>query len=79
MTGGGHHHAPMPSDWRFTVQSIAIENRTLSINKGQYKFVKELGSGAFGSVYAARTVPDSRFIDSLVCMHTSFSLIQIER
>jgi len=32
----------------------------VTINQEQYKFGKELGSGAFGAVYSARRVPDSQ-------------------
>lgn len=38
---------------------MALEGRALQVNKGQYKFGHELGSGAFGTVYSARRVPDS--------------------
>jgi serine/threonine protein kinase len=32
----------------------------VTINKEQYKFGKELGSGAFGAVYSARHASDSQ-------------------
>jgi len=32
----------------------------VTINKEQYRFGKELGSGAFGAVYSARRVLDSQ-------------------
>ena len=49
-------------DWRFTIRNISIENRVLTVNKDQYLFKKELGSGAFGCVYSARHLPDSKLI-----------------
>jgi hypothetical protein len=49
----------LPSDWRFTIRNLSMERRAITINKDQYKFGKELGSGAFGSVYSVRHVPDS--------------------
>ncbi|CAF4590096.1 unnamed protein product, partial [Rotaria magnacalcarata] len=47
------------SDWRYTIQTIAMERRLIPVNKSQYKFRKELGAGAFGSVYSARRISDS--------------------
>jgi hypothetical protein len=32
----------------------------VTINQEQYKFGKELGSGAFGAVYTARRLSDSQ-------------------
>jgi hypothetical protein len=56
----GNQLAILPSDWRYTIRTIAIERRTVTINKEQYRFGKELGSGAFGAVYSARRVLDSQ-------------------
>ncbi len=57
--GAGNQVASLPNDWRYTIRTISIERRQLTINNDQYRFGKELGSGAFGAVYSARHVPDS--------------------
>jgi serine/threonine protein kinase len=44
---------------------MPLENKTVPINKNQYYFNKKLGNGAFGSVYAARRLPDSKSIPFL--------------
>ena len=58
-TGAGNQ-GMVSDNWRFTFRTIAIERRTLPINKDQYQFGKELGSGAFGAVYSARKMSDSQ-------------------
>lgn len=45
---------------RHTIRTISLEHRVVTINKHQYNFGKELGSGAFGAVYSARTARDSK-------------------
>ncbi len=54
------NQAGLASGWRFTIRTISIERRVIPINNDQYKFGRELGSGAFGAVYSARHVPDSQ-------------------
>ncbi len=54
---GSHHH-----DWRYTIQSIPIFNKTLTIHKERYDVGKMLGQGAFGEVYNARRLSDSKTI-----------------
>ena len=61
----GHHHNAATPDWRYTIRTISIEDRTLTIDKDQYRFGKELGAGAFGSVYAAQRVADSNLPKTL--------------
>jgi hypothetical protein len=56
-------HAPVPQDGKaFVIQSIPIVNRTITIHKHQYNFDRQLGRGYFGEVYAARHLPDSKFV-----------------
>jgi len=48
----------LPTDWRYTIQSIVMDSRLIKINESHYKFSRELGTGAFGAVYAARRTTD---------------------
>ncbi|UJR29125.1 hypothetical protein I4U23_010339 [Adineta vaga] len=54
--------AALQSNWRHALQNLELEGRELSINKGQYKFGHELGSGAFGTVYSARRLEDNKAV-----------------
>ncbi|CAM4760791.1 unnamed protein product [Rotaria magnacalcarata] len=58
--GAENPPASPSSDWRYTIQTIAMERRLIPVNKSQYKFRKELGAGAFGSVYSARRISDNK-------------------
>jgi hypothetical protein len=66
ITDVEHQLPALPNDWRFTIRTVAIDHKVLSINKDQYKFGKELGSGAFGSVYSARHATTSEPRDLLL-------------
>ncbi|CAF1555552.1 unnamed protein product [Adineta ricciae] len=50
------------SNCRKTIENLALQGRALPINRGQYKFGHELGSGAFGTVYSARRVQDNKAV-----------------
>ena len=54
--------AASPADnWRFVIKTMSLENRALKINRDHYNFSKELGEGAFGSVYSARQLSNSQY------------------
>jgi hypothetical protein len=48
--------------WHYTIQSIPIVNKTVTIHKNRYDVGKMLGKGAFGEVYVARRLSDSKFL-----------------
>ncbi|CAF3473112.1 unnamed protein product [Rotaria socialis] len=60
VPGAGNPPASLPSDWRYTIQTVVMERRLVPVNKDQYKFHAELGAGAFGSVYSARRISDHK-------------------
>ncbi len=60
------------NDWRYTVQSIPIVNKTVTIHKHRYDVGKMLGKGAFGEVYIARRLPDSKFLVLFFFFSNSF-------
>jgi serine/threonine protein kinase len=71
--GDGNYALPLSNDWRYTIQSIPIVNRVVTINNNQYKFGQKLGTGGFGSVYAALRLPNSNTFFSLF-YHISISI-----
>ncbi|CAF3918519.1 unnamed protein product [Rotaria sp. Silwood2] len=58
--GAENQLVPLPDDWRYTIQNMMLEGRIIPIHKDNYKFRKEVGSGAFGSVYSARRVSNHK-------------------
>lgn len=75
LTAIENQAAALPTGWRYTIQTLVMEKRIFSINKEQYQFSRELGSGAFGSVYSARRISDSELNVSFT-LNGSFFLIQ---
>ena len=63
--------AGLSNSWRYTIQTIPITNRVVTIHNHQYSFDKRLGTGTFGEVYAARRLPDSKlyFIVMFILKH----------
>ena len=71
---GERRHGVSVPNLRYTIRTVNIENRMLTIDREQYRFGRELGSGAFGSVYAAQRASDSNLKVSCVShLSSSFS------
>lgn len=68
----------LPTDWRYTIQSIVMDHRLIKINEDSYKFTRELGSGAFGSVYSARNSADNKSVAIKVVSLVSLSSAEAE-
>ncbi|CAF4543887.1 unnamed protein product, partial [Rotaria socialis] len=56
VPGAGNPPASLPSDWRYTIQTVVMERRLVPVNKDQYKFHAELGAGAFDKPVAIKVV-----------------------
>ena len=51
-----------PKSSAYTIRNYPLENRVVTIHDKKYQFQGELGAGGFGTVYAARRLPDSELL-----------------
>jgi len=49
-----------PYRWYSRKKSLPSATQTMAIRRNQYIFDKQIGFGRFGSVYAARHLPDGK-------------------